>query len=78
MNNINKKKKYLLTGEVDYVQGYLRYGHYELETELTNEEANDKEFIAQLLKDYGELLIDDYRIEDVGDICSIGLENVDK
>lgn len=78
MNNINKKKKYLLTGEVDYVQGYLRYGHYELEAELTAEEANDKEFIAQLLKDCGELLIDDYRIEDVGDICSIRLENVDK
>ena len=61
-------------GDLDYVQGYLRTGHLEME-------LNDKDFEKfkslslkeqkEWLEDEGCLEIDSYRIEDRGSITKI-------
>ena len=61
-------KKYLITADVDYVMGRLRYGHYE--GKLTEKqyqeylsltlEKDSKDFI----RDMCELVIDSYCIDD--------------
>ena len=69
--------KYLVTGDVDYVQGHLRYGHFELE--LTEEEYEefkllDEEAQKEWVKNEGELLIDDWEVDDTGDITDVRVE----
>lgn len=78
----------LVTIPVDYIMGYLRYGHFEGNVNMTKEEferfnyLNNKgvknmskeeqyEFdeFAEIILDSCELLVDDWRIEDYGDIC---------
>ena len=61
-------------GELDYVQGYLRYSHLELE--LNNEDF--EKFKSLSLKEQKEWLwnegavkVDDYRVEDCGSITKI-------
>jgi len=61
-------------GNVDYIDGYLRYGHFELD--LDNEDLEDfKKLIneekIEYLKENGKLIIDDYRINDYGEIIDI-------
>lgn len=61
-------------GNVDYIDGYLRYGHFELD--LDNEDLEDfKKLIneekIEYLKENGILIIDDYRINDYGEITDI-------
>lgn len=61
-------------GDLDYVQGYLREGHLEME-------LNDKDFEKfkslslkeqeEWLKDEGYTVLDDYIIDDMGDITEI-------
>ena len=66
--------KYRVIGELDYVQGHLRHGHLELEInkekwdEMTEEEQ--KEYLAEC----GDLIIDDYSVNDKGDITKITKE----
>lgn len=72
-------KKVSLECLYDYVSGYLRYGHSEGEIELTDEQFeelknNPIDFYNQnkyeLFEDL-KLVIDDYRVEDIGDINEI-------
>lgn len=61
-------------GNVDYIDGYLRYGHFELD--LDNEDLEEfKKLIneekIEYLKENGILIIDDYRINDYGEITDI-------
>ena len=71
-------KKVSLECLYDYVSGYLRYGHLEGELELTDEQfeelKNDPIGFYQsndaLFEDL-KLVVDDYRIEGVGDINEI-------
>ena len=65
---------------LEYVMGYLRYGHKEGILELTEEEferlkENPKDFIYEedILSNL-DLIIDDYRIEDWGDPVEINYE----
>lgn len=90
--NIDGHKFYLVTGPVnitkpvhkvfidagvEYIQGYLRYGHYEGEIEIPNEEwesfkADPKAWIENNdALDNLELLVDDWSIEGVGGIDSV-------
>ncbi len=74
-----KKKMFRITGEVDYVQGYLRYGHYEMlldekETEKFNQLSNEER--AEYLREVGQLIVDDYSVDDVGNIESIEVEEI--
>ena len=70
-------KKVNLVANVDYIMGYLRYGHYEGTIELTDEEyeeftANPVEFIKEHRGDFDlELIVDDWSVEDVGDIYEV-------
>lgn len=61
-------------GDLDYVQGYLRMGH--LEMELNDEDfekfksLSDKEQ-KEWLWDEGSVEVDDFRVEDCGSITEI-------
>lgn len=76
----NKKIKVKFDIPLDYVFGYLRYGHKEGVLELTNEEFQrlkkdpidfiDKEDILCDLN----LVIDDYRIDDWGSPLEVNYE----
>lgn len=58
-------------GDLDYVQGYLRMGH--LEMELSDEDF--EKFKSLSLKEQKEWLwdveVDDFRVEDIGSITEI-------
>ena len=72
-------KKVSLECLYDYVSGYLKYGHLEGEVEITDEEfeelKNDPINFYHKHKyelfDVLELIIDDYCIENYGDINEI-------
>ena len=51
----------------DYVQGYLRYGHFELELndkDYKEFKALSKEEQLEQIKSDGDLIIDSYRVDD--------------
>ena len=60
----NNMKKYKVKVPVDYVMGYLKYGHLECDVE-----AESKEEALEKAMDYDdfELVVDSYRVEDYGD-----------
>lgn len=76
----NKKIKVKFNIPLDYIMGYLRYGHKEGILELTEEEFKrlkkdpmsfvDEEDILSNL----ELIVDDYRIEDWGSPLEVNYE----
>lgn len=61
-------------GDLDYVQGYLRIGHLEME-------LNDKDFKKfkslslkeqkEWLRDEGAVKVDDFSVDDIGSITEI-------
>lgn len=61
-------------GDLDYVQGYLRMGHLEME-------LNDKDFEKfkslslkkqkEWLRDEGHVEVDDFSVDDIGSIIEI-------
>lgn len=61
-------------GDLDYVQGYLRMGHLEME-------LNDKDFEKfkslslkeqkEWLRDEGHVEVDDFSVDDIGSITEI-------
>jgi hypothetical protein len=64
--------------DIDYLMGYLRYGHYELT--LNNEQFKEFENYTDsekkaYIRDNGELVLDDYSVEDIGGIVSINIED---
>lgn len=65
--------KVKVIGELDYVMGHLRYGHYEVEMDPEVFKSMSKEDLKEHLQEQGELIIDDYSIEDSGDITNIRL-----
>lgn len=79
----NKKIKVKFNVPLEYVFGYLRYGHKEGIVELTEEEfqrlkKDSMKFLDEedLLYDL-DLIIDDYRIEDWGSPLEVKYEVVD-
>lgn len=67
----------IVTAEVDYVIGHLRNVHYEVK--IPDEEAEDfkklsKEEQIEYIESEGTLIIDDYCINDCGDITDIYYE----
>ncbi len=61
--------KFKIIAPVEYVMGHLRYGHYEGELELTEEELEEINKDPDLLKEYNlDFVVDDYRVEDIGRI----------
>ena len=60
--------KYLIYAPVDYVVGHLRYGHFEAEIEIPDDKLNDEEWILYMVREEGELIIDDFRVDGYGNI----------
>jgi hypothetical protein len=68
-----------VSANVDYIMGHLRYGHYEGTLRLTEEEyqefmANPVPFVKanrDKFMDDLELIVDDWSVEDVGDIYEV-------
>lgn len=78
---MNKKVKFNIP--LEYVAGYLRYGHKEGILELTEEEfkklqEDPLDFIynQDILCDL-DLVIDDYRVEDYGNILEVNYKVVE-
>lgn len=78
---MNKKVKFNIP--LDYVIGYLRYGHKEGILELTEEEFKELQedpldfiYNQDILYDL-DLVIDDYRVEDYGDVLEVNYEVID-
>lgn len=65
-------RKYNASVDVDYVMGHLRYGHYE----AVFNGAEKKEFDAldlpedqaAMIREYGEFIVDDWEVNDTGDL----------
>ncbi len=55
-------KKFRVTKECDYVQGYLRYGHLEGVFEAESKEEVEKMFADNFFGDL-DLIVDDYRVD---------------
>lgn len=56
-------KKFIVIKNCEYVEGYLRSGHAEIEIEAENiEEAKEK--IKDINWDFADVIVDDYRIND--------------
>ena len=70
--------KYFVYAPVDYVMGYLRYGHFEGEIEIPDDKINDEEYIISAIRDEGELIIDDWHVEDYGDIEISEVRKIDE
>ena len=67
----------LITAQVDYVSGYLRYGHWGLSLEgkeLEEFRNSSKEDQESWLMDNGSFVVDDYEINDYGDLQEIKIE----
>ena len=60
--------KYLVYAPVDFVIGHLRYGHFEAEIEISDDKLNDEEWILEMVREEGELIIDDFEVDGYGDI----------
>ena len=63
-----------IIAEIDYINGHLRYAHYELN--LTDEELKEfknssKKDQQHWIADEGDLIIDDYYLNDIGEITKI-------
>ena len=73
------KKRYYITANLDYIQGQLSCGHLEGTAELTDEELarlkKDKNFAKKLRLD---TKVDDYEVDDVGDVDSLIVFEVDE
>ena len=70
--------KYLVTAPVDFVAGYLRYGHFEAEIEIPDDKLNDNDWIVDAVRQQGDLIIDDWRVEDYGDIEIEEMRKIDE
>ena len=69
----------LITADCDYICGYLRYGHWELN--LTDAEYDDfcnmdESEQERYLMDNGDLIVDDYEVDDLGEPTNIQVHNV--
>ena len=63
-----------ICGDLDYVYGYLRYGHLELE--LNDEDFEKFKSLSlkeqkEWLWDKGSVEIDDFSVDDIGSITEI-------
>jgi len=55
--------KFRVTQECDYVQGHLRYGHYEGIIDVEDENELKKKIRSGYITDYLSLVIDDFSCE---------------
>ena len=61
-------KTYKVYADLDYVSGCLRYGHLEGEIKCESEEELKEMIKNGTIQEYLEVVVDDYSVEDYGDI----------
>lgn len=61
-------KKFLVTADLDYVSGHLRYGHLEGVVEAESEKALKEMMKEENFARHLDIFVDDYSIDDYGDI----------
>lgn len=66
-------KKFKIYAPLDYVTGYLRYGHLEGEIEAETEEEALRIIEEEGIGDFCSVVVDSYSIEDWGEVMSIEL-----
>lgn len=69
--------KYLIYAPVDYVMGHLRYGHFEAEIEIPDDKLNDEQWILEAVRNWGELIVDDYEVDGYGEISLGEVKKID-
>lgn len=57
--------KFAVTRDTDYVMGYLKYGHLEGVVEVESEAELRKLIDNGKIRDYLDLVIDEYEVEDI-------------
>ena len=71
-------KKFIITQQVDYIEGHLRYGHFEKIIEAKSLDEAKKLALKMDMECDGELIVDDYRIDDYGDLGEIEVKEMIK
>lgn len=71
-------KTYKVYADLDYVSGYLRYGHLEGEIKCESEEKLKEMIKNGTIHNYLEVVVDDYSVEDYGDIGEYEYEPVEE
>lgn len=59
--------KFNITADLDWVAGHLRYGHLEGIVDVTSEEELEALIESGDIKDYLDLVVDDYEVNDYPD-----------
>lgn len=55
--------KFLVTADLDWIQGRLRYGHLEGIVEVESEEELEEMINSEAINDYLDLIVDDYSVD---------------
>ena len=66
-----------IIGNYDYITGYLRYGH--VEAQISDEEYEQFKELSEAekkkwLRENGEIVVDDFSVDDHGEICDIKIQ----
>lgn len=56
--------KFMVTADLDWIMGYLRYGHMEGIVEVDSREELDELIYTGEIRQFLDIVVDDYRIED--------------
>lgn len=56
--------KFMVTADLDWIMGYLRYGHMEGVVEVDSKEELDELIYTGEIRQFLDIVVDDYRIED--------------
>lgn len=59
--------KFFVTADLDWIMGYLRYGHMEGVVEVESEDELNELIESGDIVDYLSVVVDDYRVEDWND-----------
>lgn len=59
--------KFMVTADLDWIQGYLKYGHLEGFVEVESEDELNELIESGDIVDYLNVVVDDYRVEDWDD-----------
>lgn len=69
--------KYNIFATLDYIKGYLKYGHLEGDIEIPEKDVKEFEnhpinyILNHYLTDYLDLRVDDFEVEECGDIDEV-------
>ena len=80
----NKMAKVTVSANLDYISGYLRYGHLEGDLDIPDEDLElFKEDPVQYILDNDlqydlQTVVDDYSIDEKGDIIDVSILSINK